>query len=319
MPGSQNDIAACPLCGSSGRFTYAGRDLLLDRSETYDYYQCAVCHAVFQHPTPDADTIASFYPETYSVYSQERQPKKRRHLENAVLKSSYGYAHLRVPLLYRLVAPLASTLLYKDSIYYKPNGRALDVGCANGRLMRSLESIGWRCEGVEFNAIAVEKCRALGLTVHHGDLESAALPAASFDLITVRHVIEHLPNPNAFIKETGRLLRPHGWLLIMTPNSQALGRKWFREHWFANDVPRHLVLFSSSNLHTLASRSGLVPRITRLNTTPKIILNSIDYKTGSTGRPSRKSKLRRLLAKLYVLTAKVTRKGDEIYVIYEKA
>ena len=186
MPGSQNDIAACPLCGSSGRFTYAGRDLLLDRSETYDYYQCAVCHAVFQHPTPDADTIASFYPETYSVYSQERQPKKRRHLENAVLKSSYGYAHLRVPLLYRLVAPLASTLLYKDSIYYKPNGRALDVGCANGRFMRSLESIGWSCEGVEFNSIAVEKCRALGLTVHHGDLESAALPAAKIGRASCR-------------------------------------------------------------------------------------------------------------------------------------
>ena len=105
MPDSQNDIAVCPLCGSSGRFIYTGRDLLLNRSETYRYYQCIQCDAVYQHPTPDADTIASFYPETYSVYGQERQPKKRRHLENAVLKSSYGYDHLRVPLLYRSPAP----------------------------------------------------------------------------------------------------------------------------------------------------------------------------------------------------------------------
>lgn len=311
--------AKCPLCNAEGRFAYAGRDLLFDRPETYDYYQCTGCDAVFQYPPAAVDVIAGFYPDAYRVYEREDKVKEPSNLKKGVLRTKYGYHHLRVPAIYRLLAPIASVLTYKDGIPYKPNGRALDVGCANGRFMRALRALGWSCEGVDFNINAVNTCRAQGLKVHHGDLESAHYDDASFDLITARHVIEHLPDPSSFVGEAGRILRPGGQLLIATPNSQALGRQWFRQYWFANDVPRHLILFSPSNLDALVVRHSLKRVTLRLNTSPKGILNSIDYKTGNRKKPSHKKKSWRLLAKPYVLFAGILSRGDEIFAIYEKA
>lgn len=318
MPDSQLDITVCPLCSSNGRFTYAGRDLLLNRSETYQYYQCIECDAVYQHPTPDADTIASFYPDNYGVYEREYKVREPSNLKKGVFKSKYGYHHLQVPAIYCVLAPIARLFAYKEGIPYKPDGHALDIGCANGRFMRTLRTLGWNCEGVDFNISAVNTCRAQGLKVHHGDLESVHFDDASFDLITTRHVIEHLPDPNSFVREASRILRRGGHLLIATPNSQALGRQWFKEYWFANDVPRHLILFSPSNLDTLVVRHGLKRTTIRLNTSPKMILNSIDYKRGNRKKPSRSKKSWRLLAKLYVLSAGIVGKGDEIFAIYQK-
>ena len=314
-----SSAAICPLCKADSYFAYTGRDLLFDRPQTYDYYQCRRCAAVFQNPMPGVDTIASFYPDDYRVYEREERLRQPSNLKKAVLRHRYGYRHLQVPMMFRMLAPLASVLAYKNNVPYKPGGRVLDVGCANGRFLRTLQALGWQCEGVEFNQSAVEACRAQGLTVRHGDLESARFDNNCFDLITVRHVIEHLPDPDSFVCEASRILRTGGQLLIATPNSQALGRRWFGKYWFANDVPRHLILFSPSNLDMLAARHGLQHRRRRLNTSPKVILNSLDYKIGRRQQPSRKRRSRRLLAKLYVLLAKILGTGDEIFVIYEKA
>ena len=106
---------------------------------------------------------------------------------------------------------------------------------------------------------------------------------------------------------------------MRTPNSQALGRKWFGAYWYANDVPRHLVLFTPANLRMLAERHGLQLITEKTFTTPKIILNSWDYMTGNDGKPSKKRKIRRLLVRPYVILATVTWRGDEVFAIYEKS
>lgn len=313
------NAAVCPLCKNVGCFIYAGHDLLFDRPETYNYYQCRRCAAVFQHPMPGADTIAGFYPDKYPVYEREENLKPPSNLKKAVLRYRYGYRHFQVPTVFHVIAPFASLLAYKNNTPYEPGGRALDVGCGNGRFLHTLQTLGWHCEGVEFNQVAVQTCRARGLTVHHGDLESARLDDGSFDLITVRHVIEHLPDPDSFMREASRILRNGGRLLIATPNSEALGRRWFGKHWFANDIPRHLILFSTSNLDMLAARHGFRCWVRRLSTSPKVILNSLDYMLRNREKPSRKKRTRRLLAKLYVLLAAILARGDEIFVIYQKA
>lgn len=314
-----SSAAVCPVCKANGCFAYAGRDLLFDHPQTYEYYQCKRCAAVFQHPMPGSDTIASFYPDDYGVYKREEKLKGPSDLKKAVLRYRYGYHHLQSTFVLRLLAPLVSVFFYKHNVPYRPDGRALDVGCASGHFLRSLQMLGWRCEGVEFNQTAVEICRSQGFTVHHGDLESARLDNDSFDLITVRHVIEHIPDPDSLVREASRILRSGGQLLIATPNSQALGRRWFGAYWFANDIPRHLILFSPANLDMLAARHELRRLTCRLNTSPKVILNSIDYKLRNRGTPSRKKRSWRLLAKLYVLLATIIGKGDEIFVIYQKA
>jgi len=205
-----------------------------------------------------------------------------------------------------------------DVVPWIAGGSVLDVGCGNGEYLLRLRSIGWRCQGVEFSDKAVAICRDHGLEVFHGDLASAAFPSDSFDLVTAHHLIEHVPDPHELMSEIARLTRRGGSVLIRTPNSQALGRAWFGTWWYANDVPRHLFLYSAKNLEMLAARHGL-ERI-RMDTPvkPKLVLRSLDYRFDNRGKPSKKRKLRKWLSKLYVPLAKAAGRGDELFAIFRK-
>src|SRR5690606_18438154 len=125
----------------------------------------------------------------------------------------------------------------------------------------------------------------------------------SFDLVTVRHVIEHIADPQPFMAELAQVLKPGGQLVIETPNSNALGRALMGAIWFANEVPRHLVLFNPESLRHLADRHGLRQVDVSLETTPKIVLNSVDYALENVSESSRKSRGRRFLARLYIWLA----------------
>ncbi|HEC16391.1 MAG TPA: class I SAM-dependent methyltransferase [Sedimenticola sp.] len=306
----------CPVCGGNGRFAYMGKDLLMGLPGEYCYAECASCGAVYQAPTPSSGTIASFYPDDYEPY-RAGGTKELNPLEKSVLRARYGYRHLSGGLPDWL-GQLAATFAYRDAIPYRENGRLLDVGCGGGKFLLAMRKLGWRPEGVEFNESAARTCRESGLEVFRGELAEAAFPDESFDVVTARHVIEHIPDPRPFIAEIFRILKPGGLMVLKTPNSQALGRGWFGANWYANDVPRHLILFAPNNLRLLATRAGFREKTTETFSTPKMVLNSWDYRTGNRGRPSKKRKLRRIIARLYVLAAALSGHGDEIFCIYQK-
>ena len=118
--------------------------------------------------------------------------------------------------------------------------------------------------------------------------------------------------------EIARILKPGGRLWLRTPNNRALGRAWFGSYWFPNETPRHLFLFSEASLNRLAERHGLQPLLVTALVKEKHILNSLDYKLGNKGKPSKKRKLRQWLAKLYVPLAWGSGRGDELFALYEK-
>lgn len=292
---------------------------MFDLYERYDYHCCTHCHCVFQTPTPAPATIAGFYPSTYNIYQDEQRASlESSPYKRALLRIRHGYSHLRRTPFDTMLARVAASLVWLDVPHYVPGGRLLDVGCGNGRFLGHMKALGWQAEGVEFSSDGVAACSRAGLDVHHGDLASADFADERFDAITARHVIEHVPDPHAFVAELARILKPGGTLVIETPNADALGRGWFGPHWFANEVPRHLFLFTPAALDTLGTRYGLVRQSLYLETSPKILLNSIDYATSHNGRPSRKSRLKRLLARLYVGQANRTGQGDIIHVRYVK-
>lgn len=306
----------CPVCGGRGLFSFSGTDRLHGLPGRYDYAECTDCSAVYQYPEPSDAQIAGFYPDEYTPY-RPGKTKTLNPVERAVLRSVYGYSHLSSPLpgwLARLIGLVA----YRDAVPYAASGRLLDVGCGGGKYLLAMQALGWQPQGVEFNETAVQTCREAGLPVFQGELAAAEFPDAAFDLVTARHVIEHIPNPVAFVEEINRILVPGGIMVLKTPNSAALGRGWFGEDWFANDVPRHLVLFAPGNLRLLAERVGFREELSRTFSTPKVLLNSWDYRVQAEGQVSKKRKLRRALARFYVLASAVSGRGDEVFAVFRK-
>lgn len=310
--------ATCPVCGGEARYDFSGRDLMFGLFRRHDYHRCTQCDCVFHHPMPSPQEIAAFYPPHYGVYDETKQSRPPGLVKRTVLGCRHGYGHLLKGALERAVGLLAAPFVRLDTPDFVEGGRLLDVGCGNGRFLAGMRTLGWQVQGVEFSEDGVRACRKAQLPVHHGDLASARFDEGSFDVVTVRHVIEHIPDPLPFVAELARVLKPGGLLVIETPNSAALGQSWFTMNWYANDVPRHLVMFAPATLDRLLGKEGLVQARLRLETTPKVFLNSLDYVMDNRGRPSKRVRWRRMLARAYVWLARRSGRGDTILAEYRK-
>jgi hypothetical protein len=110
---------------------------------------------------------------------------------------------------------------------------------------------------VDFDERAVRVANDLGLNVRFGSLEQQKFPAESFDVVTMSHVIEHVPEPIQTLSECARILRPGGKLFLWTPNSSSLGCRVFGKHWRGLEPPRHLHLFSPRSMKSLLNKAGL--------------------------------------------------------------
>ncbi|MBI2422252.1 MAG: class I SAM-dependent methyltransferase [Candidatus Hydrogenedentes bacterium] len=97
-------------------------------------------------------------------------------------------------------------------------GVILDVGCSIGTFLKEAQSRGWRPEGIDLGEDACARtAQSLGCPVHHGTIETAALPSEHFDVIHASQVYEHVLDPHSFLEAAHRLLKPGGGLLLATP------------------------------------------------------------------------------------------------------
>lgn len=318
MTTSETKPVNCPICNAESRYDFSSRDLMFDLYTRYDYFSCLSCRGVFQQPMPNPEKINSFYPVNYFIYDKKAQVKNTSKFKQALLWRKKAYSHLNPSGLYKLLSMIASPFYQLEKPQYVENGTLLDVGCGNGRYLLTMRSLGWQVQGVELSEDGLKVCRSAGLDVHHGDLLSASLAANSFDVVTARHLIEHVPDPHSFMAELARVLKPGGKLIIETPNSDALGRAYLGPKWFANDVPRHLILFSPTSLRVLAQKYGLKNSSVNYSSGPKIILNSVDCVIGNQGKPSNKISWRRKLSRIYIWLARYTKRGDTIHTVFTK-
>lgn len=137
-------------------------------------------------------------------------------------------------------------------------GNLLDIGCGTGDFIKVAQQSGWNITGIEpdehARAIANNKTNN---AVHN--LEKLnQLPEKTYDIITLWHVLEHLPNLKEHIQLFKKLLKPDGTLIIAVPNYKSYDAHYYKEFWAAYDVPRHLWHFSKKSIALLFSEFGMM-------------------------------------------------------------
>ncbi|WP_400192771.1 class I SAM-dependent methyltransferase [Hymenobacter sp. B81] len=211
--------------------------------ESFAIVQCAGCGLLLTNPRPDAEHIGRYYEsEDYVSHSDTNKGLTNR--------------------LYQLAR--VYTLRRKVSLVNKQaprRGRLLDYGCGTGHFLAACQQAGWQVAGVEPSPVArAQAQQRTGQPISAADLSELA--PESFDAITLWHVLEHVHELNATLKQLVRLLKPDGVLIIAVPNADSPDAQYYREQWAAYDVPRHLYHFTPATLGKLLRKHHVPVRQT---------------------------------------------------------
>jgi 2-polyprenyl-3-methyl-5-hydroxy-6-metoxy-1,4-benzoquinol methylase len=261
----------CRVCDAAGVELYQGlQDRLFGVPGVWNLKQCpqADCGLLWLDPMPTEEDLPKAY-QTY--YTHQQAPiahaiSKRiiRFLSEGYLAGRYGYRNAEIGIGKKCLGLLIYLAILRRPrldfrlmhLPVKPGGRLLEVGCGNGEMLQFLREAGWQTEGVDFDATALTIARDRGLAVHPGTVESQGYTSDTFDAITSSHTIEHLPHPAQFLRECHRILKPRGQLVIVTPNSNSLCHRFFKQSWHGLDPPRHLYIFNTLSLQRLFVEAG---------------------------------------------------------------
>lgn len=130
----------------------------------------------------------------------------------------------------------------------------LDVGAGTGDFLKVCKKNNWKTNGIEPS----EKARKIASDKNiklNDDISN--IKDEKFDVITLWHVLEHIPNLFEYIKQLKLLLKPNGVLIIAVPNYKSYDAKYYKEYWAAFDVPRHLWHFSKTSIEKLFSNINM--------------------------------------------------------------
>jgi SAM-dependent methyltransferase len=234
--GGGQPAARCPLCGRAAWTLHHSqvRDLEYGAPGTWAWQQCSGCALVRIDPLPSAEILAQAYPPSYHAYQSPKSAITR-----------WLAAHATRVLARRIAALVA------------PGGSILDLGCAHGALLGEIGRHGdFRLYGVEFDRGMAALARQRGITVFDGSIEEAELPANSFDLVLMHHVLEHVVDPVGTLELVQRVLRPGGWLAGELPNIRSWDAALFGRLWGGGHAPRHLTHFTPATLGMALERTG---------------------------------------------------------------
>ena len=134
----------------------------------------------------------------------------------------------------------------------------LDIGCGTGDFLQVALKNNWKVSGVEPNDQARDIANSKTNHSIFKTQQLAKFNRHSFDVITLWHVLEHLPNLEDQIKTFKKLLKPNGTLLIAVPNHKSFDAKYYKQFWAAYDVPRHLWHFNKSSISKLVSKESFI-------------------------------------------------------------
>ena len=201
--------------------------------------RCGECGLLRLEPVPSPEELPRYYPDSYWFAPDE----------NAASRLEEAYR--------RLVLRDHVRFVERALLGTGDSGPLLDVGCGGGLFLGMLRERGFRVVGLdnsrEAARIAWERQRTPAVC---GTLDAAPLREDSFACITMFHVLEHLPDPRAFLRTARSLLQKTGRLVVQVPNAGSWQSRLLGAAWNGMDVPRHLFDFRDFDLERLLESCG---------------------------------------------------------------
>lgn len=130
----------------------------------------------------------------------------------------------------------------------------LDMGCGTGDFLETAQQNNWQVSGIEPNSDAREIANRKTNQSVYDTAQLSKFESNTFDVITLWHVLEHVPNLEEHITIFKKLLKPNGTLVIAVPNYNSFDAKHYKQFWAAYDVPRHLWHFNQASISKLVSK-----------------------------------------------------------------
>ena len=226
----------CPLCR-------AEQGTVRETFGAYRVVACQACGVLATWPVPSAEVLQARYNQGYYAGPQ-------------AARFRHGFAEAAQRLFRRRRANALRRRLGGAQ-----GKRILDVGCGRGYTLAWLQRWGADVYGTQIAEAAASVARRhIGSDrVFVGQLHEARYPAESFHAVCLWHVLEHVPDPQALLREIARILAPEGLVYIEVPNAGGWEVKRWGRHWLAYDVPNHVTHFTPETLARAASRAGLHP------------------------------------------------------------
>ena len=204
--------------------------------ETFDLYYDETLDMLITHPQPSLENLGKYYEsEDYISHTDNKRSlfeKLYHFIKSIALKNKLN---------------LINSL--------QPNkGIILDIGAGTGEFLSVAKNDGWQTIGVEPSdkAKAIAKSKGVSFVEKTSELENH-----SFDVISMWHVLEHVPDLDKQIKELKRLLKPTGTLIIAVPNFKSFDAKHYGKFWAAYDVPIHFWHFSKTAIKLIFEKEEM--------------------------------------------------------------
>ena len=240
------ELPGCPVCGA--RLVSAWRNKPAG-GITYQIWQCRECRSAFMNPRPTRDWLKEIYHRSghglAAPVSTESVLAREVRFPNSTLDAA------------RLIRVSSRLLRPSD----KP--RALDIGSGYGFYTAAARRAGYDVTALNPGAWENDVFEGInGFRPLNCFFEEANLRPGSFDLVILSQVLEHVEEPQAFLRRIREILKSSGVVAIAVPNvnslfARALGVKDNACFW----VPEHLNYFSVRGLSLALKRGGLLPRI----------------------------------------------------------
>lgn len=234
----------CNVCGTDAFIP-------LSQVDGWQIGRCSYCKMIFVNPIPFFDPTPYFSEISRTFQYTEYMHKS---ITPTILEFERNQLQLQFEQAHRFAPELPA------------QGKLLEVGCGSGASVRAAVDLGWEATGLDIDPQLIQQGREqLEVDLRCIPVLEAGLEGERFNLIRMRDVIEHLPNPYEVLVELKRLLVPGGTLIIVTPNEEGLpsqmrllvGRK--RDRVATVPPPHHLHGFSPDTLRLILNRVGLTP------------------------------------------------------------